>query len=125
MKRSPYVAPEQPPDDVVTGPDLAAVASLTLKEVRAVRVTCHHGACTFSVLVELAAGEVAETIPLHRVGDMLEHVTLGHPAVRNPATTCQAAPTWDHERWCVRPVGHDDRGHWTPSFHGGHWWRVR
>jgi hypothetical protein len=49
------------------------------------------------------------------------HGELAHPARRNPALTCHAAPMWDHERWCIRPKGHDG-DHWTPSHGGGRWW---
>jgi hypothetical protein len=50
-----------------------------------------------------------------------EHQYFGHPAYRNPAIGCQAAPPWDHERWCTRPVGHDGP-HWTIDFNGGRYW---
>lgn len=110
----PYAhAGEDPPNDVVTGPD-PTVGVVTTTEI-VFRLRC--GGCTFEVLSE------DEDDPR-----MLEHRTFAHSAVRNPAITCQAAPPWDHERWCVRPKGHeqrDDLGHWTPSFGGGRWWKAR
>lgn len=125
-RRPPYTPPAVPPDDVVTGPDLAAVAALTIETVPAARVSCHHGTCSFSLLVQLDPGEDPGSAPAHRYAAMFDHLTFAHPAARNPEVTCHARALWDHERWCTRPKGHEhvdgDPGHWTPSFGGGRWW---
>lgn len=53
--------------------------------------------------------------------DAAGHHTFGHPAWRNPELTCQATPNGDHERWCVRPKGHEG-SHWTPTGSDGVEW---
>lgn len=89
------------PEDVVTGID--PWATLVELEETVTRYFCR---CTFNTYDE------------HK---MAQHRLFAHPAHRNAALTCHAAPMWDHERWCLRPKDHDG-DHWTPSFNGGKWW---
>lgn len=108
-----WVAPDGEPGDIVDGPD-PGVGVVVGTEI-VFRLRC--GGCTFELFSE------NEDDP-----QMLDHRAIAHSARRNPKITCQAAPPWDHERWCIRPTGHEHRdelGHWTPSFNGGRWWRAR
>ena len=99
------------PDDVVGGADPAYGDTIKVEIVKAAKTTCK---CGFSTVVVLGSGDSIQ---------MIDHLRLAHPAVRNPELTCHATPMWDHERWCVRAKGHDG-DHWTPSINGGAYWKA-
>lgn len=101
------------PGDRVGGPDPRAATTVRQE-------LAYVGRCQFPGCEYLVAGLTIAEVQ----GHITQHASLAHPAVRNPELTCQEAPPWDHERWCVRPKGHDGE-HWTPSFGGGRWWRAR
>jgi hypothetical protein len=93
------------PSDVVDGPD--PNVTVTSHPVDVVEWRC---SCGYHLWTGVDAPN-----------PMDQHLFLIHPARRNPDLTCQAAPPWDHERWCLRAKGHEGV-HWTPSGGDGMEW---
>lgn len=89
---------EHTPADVIEGP--VPGARLDATTVQAVRLTC--SMCGWSGVFAASDAD-----------DARQHLTLAHPARRDPAVTCQQ--TWVTSGWCLRPKGHDG-DHWTPSW---------
>jgi len=89
------------PDDIVTGPNPDSRFELVTVPA------WHCKDCDYTTLGQ---------------GGLFNHLSIAHPASRDPQYTCQDYLNYDGSRWCVRRRNHEGQ-HWTPSHNErGVWW---